>query len=187
MNIVHWTSKNGLWKIGKREEGMQWFIEDTTTGFSDEPVVYDDGRVAFVEPQFLPKYVKKQFEILANKERKIRVSERQPNISKEVSTISDTEVSPAMKEAEKDLLFESMLNEKKEINNMLNQPFFKITVTEEMDNPEVERIVGEMIDIANEDFISKIDSGVTDLLLELDDHVPLIYKTMREIMLEKYR
>ena len=182
MNIVYWTSKNGLWKIGKREEGMRWFIEDTTTGFNDNPIVYDDGKVAFEEPYFLPKYIKKQFKVMVNKERKSDRSKIRPKARN-----SNAEESSAMKEIRVDSAFENMLNEKREINRLLNQPFFKIAVTENMDNPEVERIVGEMIDIANEDFINKIDSGVTELLLDLDDHIPLLYKTMREIMLERNR
>ena len=182
MNIVYWTSKNGLWKIGKREEGMRWFIEDTTTGFSDDPAVYSDGKVVFVEPDFLPKYVKKQFKILVNKEMKGDRSKISPKARN-----SNADVSPEMKEIRADSAFETMLYEKREINRLLNQPFFKIAVTENMDNLEVERIVGEMIDIANADFISTSDSRVTDLLLDLDDHIPLLYKTMREIMLERYR
>lgn len=69
---IYWTSKNGLWKIGKSEtdRGMKWFIEDVDGGYNDNPIVYEDGRVAFDNPYFLPKYVKKQFEILANKEMK---------------------------------------------------------------------------------------------------------------------
>ena len=181
---VLWTSKNGLWEIGKRgfDGGMRWYIEDTTTGCSDNPVVYDDGRVGFDDPYFLPKYVKKQFKILANKEMKGNRSKISPKARN-----SNAEESSAMKEVRADSAFESMLYQKTEINRLLNQPFFKIAVTENMDNPEVERIVGEMIDIANEDFISTSDSKVTDLLLDLDDHIPLLYKTMREIMLEKYR
>lgn len=181
---VLWTSKNGLWEIGKREtdRGMRWYIEDTATGYSDNPIVYDDGRVAFDEPYFLPKYVKEQFKILAKKERKSGESKIRPK-----ARSSNAGESSAMKELRADSAFESMLYEKREINRLLNQPFFKIAMTENVDNPEVVRIVNEMIDIANEDFISRTDSEVTDLLLELDDHIPLIYKTMREIMLEKYR
>ena len=182
MNIVHWTSKNGIWKIGKREEGMRWFIEDTTTGFNDNPIVYEDGKVAFEEPDFLPKYIKKQFKVMVNKEWKSSKSKTRPK-----SMNFNAEESPAMKEIRADSAFESMLYEKREINRLLNQPFFKIAMTENVDNPEVVRIVNEMINIANEDFITTSDSKVTDLLLDLDDHIPLLYKTMREIMLEKYR
>jgi len=186
---IYWISKNGLWKIGKwkTDRGMQWYIEDTAIGYNDNPIVYDDGRVAFDEPYAIPKYVKNQFKILVNRERRVEASPNRSNVPKDLTIVSNSEISPAMKEIKDDLIFESMLNEKKKINILLHQPFFKIEITEEMGNPKVEKIVREMIDIANEDFISKVDSGVTDLLLELDDEIPLIYKTMREIMLEKYR
>lgn len=181
---VLWISKNGLWKIGKWEtdRGLQWYIEDTATGYNDNPVVYENGKIAFDEPYAIPKYVKKQFKILANRERKSGESKIRPK-ARDINV----EESSAMKEIRADSAFESMLYEKREINRLLNQPFFKIAVTENMDNPEVERIVGEMIDIANEDFISRTDPEVTELLLELDDHIPLLYKTVREIMLERYR
>ncbi|MCK4668187.1 hypothetical protein KAU33_15660 [Candidatus Dependentiae bacterium] len=71
-DVVYWTSKNGLWKIGKTEthRGMQWIIENTDTGYNDNPIIYEDGRFAFDNPYYLPKYVKKQFKILTEKDRK---------------------------------------------------------------------------------------------------------------------
>ena len=163
--VVYWASKNGLWKIGKWDTsvGRRWYIENTDTGFNDNPIIYDDGRVAFDEPYILPKYVKEQFKILANKERKIELSGKQ----QKKRNVSDADISPAMKEIKVDLAFENMLNEKREINRLLNQPFFKIAITENINNPEVERIFSEMIDIANEDFISRTDSGITELWFEL--------------------
>jgi len=153
---IYWISKNGLWKIGKwkTDRGMQWYIEDTATGYNDNPIVYEDGRVTFDEPYVIPKYVKKQFKILTNKERRVD-----------------------------DFLLEMLLNENRQINDLLHHPLFKTTVTENMDNPEVERIVSEMTYIANENFISRENPGVADLLLELDDEIPSIHKTMKEIML----
>jgi len=186
---TYWTSKNGLWKIGKWEtdRGLRWYIENTDTGYNDNPIVYEDGRVTFDNPYNLPKYVKKQFKILANKDfRTVKAPEHQRVVKKGKENVSDADIA-TMKEIRDDSIFETMLNEKRGINRMLNLPFFRIKTTENMGNPEVERIVSEMIDIANEDFISKVNSGVTDLLLNLDDEIPLIYKTTRDIMLEEYR
>ena len=186
---VLWISKNGLWKIGKWEtdRGMRWFIENMDTGYNDNPIVYEDRRVAFDEPYAIPKYVKKQFKILVNKDIPTgKAPEHQRVVKSGKENISDADTA-AMKEIRDDSLFETVLNENRGINRMLNLPFFRIQTTENMDNPEVERIVTEMIDIANEDFINKTDSRITDLLLDLDNEIPLIYKTMREIMLKKYR
>ena len=92
-----------------------------------------------------------------------------------------------MKEFEADLLFEDLMNYRSNINLMLNKPLFKIKVTENINNENVQIIVDQMIDIANADFVSMKDSGIIDLLLLLDDEIHLIYNNMRDIMLRKYK
>ena len=64
-----WTSKNGVWKIAKFGTGMdtKWFIENTKTGYNDNPIVYDYGGIAYDNPYGIPKYVKKQFSKMAFK------------------------------------------------------------------------------------------------------------------------